>query len=59
MIGFLRGAVLRAAPDGVLIDVGGVGYRVHVPLSTYYEIEKAGDAAEIALLRDLWRDGLR
>lgn len=44
MIGFLRGTVVRAAPDEILLDVRGVGYRVHIPLSTYYEVEKtAGD----------------
>ena len=49
MIGFLRGRLLRSAPERVLIDVDGVGYDVHVPLSTYYELERAGPQAEVAL----------
>jgi holliday junction DNA helicase RuvA len=40
MIGSLRGKLLEATPEAVLIEVGGVGYTVHVPLSTYYEIER-------------------
>ncbi len=42
MIGSLHGTVLRSGPERVLIDVQGVGYEVHIPLSTYYEIERAG-----------------
>lgn len=40
MIGFLHGKVRRSTPERVLLDVRGVGYDVHIPLSTYYEIEK-------------------
>lgn len=43
MIGYLQGDLLTAAPDRILLDVHGVGYEVHIPLSTYYEIEKRGD----------------
>jgi Holliday junction DNA helicase RuvA len=42
VIGLLQGKLLHAAPEKVLLDVHGVGYEVHIPLSTYYEIEKAG-----------------
>jgi holliday junction DNA helicase RuvA len=42
VIGSLHGTVLRSSPERVLIDVQGVGYEVHIPLSTYYEIERAG-----------------
>ena len=45
MIGYLHGVVLRSSPERVLLDVHGVGYEVHIPLSTYYEIERAGAIA--------------
>lgn len=41
MIGFLHGKVLRKSPERVLLDVGGVGYEIFVPVSTYTEIEAA------------------
>jgi len=35
MIGSLRGKLLEKSPNQVLIDVGGVGYQVQIPLSTF------------------------
>ena len=42
MIAFLRGQILDKQPNRVTVDVHGVGYDVHVPLSTYYQIGEAG-----------------
>lgn len=47
MIAFLRGRVLEKQPSRVIVDVGGVGYDVSVPLSTFYTTGEPG--AEIAL----------
>jgi Holliday junction DNA helicase RuvA len=47
MIANLRGRLLEKHPNRVIIDVQGVGYDVHVPLSTFYEMADPG--AEIAL----------
>ena len=47
MIAFLRGRVLDKQPNLLVVDVQGVGYQVHVPLSTYYDVGNQG--AEIAL----------
>lgn len=38
MIGLLRGKLLDKRPNQVLIDVGGVGYQVQIPLSTFAEL---------------------
>ena len=47
MIAFLRGRVLDKQPNLLIVDVQGVGYEVHVPLSTYYDVGDAG--ADVAL----------
>lgn len=49
MIGYLQGNLLKTGPERVLLDVQGVGYEVHIPLSTYYEIEKRGTSGRVAL----------
>jgi Holliday junction DNA helicase RuvA len=49
MIGYLRGIVLRCDPQLLLLDVGGVGYEVHVPQSTYDEIVRHGAGAQVAV----------
>jgi Holliday junction DNA helicase RuvA len=42
MIAQLSGRLLRKQPQEVVVDVGGVGYRVTIPLSTFYRLGEAG-----------------
>ncbi len=50
MIGLLRGpVVLRAAEGEVIVDVGGVGYRVSVTPATAATLLQAGTGAEATL----------
>ena len=47
MIAHLRGTILEKQPNRVVVDVGGVGYDVAVPLSTFYGLAEPG--GEVAL----------
>ncbi len=48
MISFLRGTLTVKNPTSLVLDVGGVGYAVHIPLSSYQRIGPVG--SEITLL---------
>jgi len=48
VIAQVRGRLLRKEPQEAVVDVGGVGYRVVIPLSTFYRIGEPG--AEVTLL---------
>lgn len=47
MIGSLKGRLVHKQPPHLLIDVGGVGYEVEAPMSTFYTLPAAG--AEVTL----------
>ncbi|MBU3694907.1 MAG: Holliday junction branch migration protein RuvA [Rhodocyclaceae bacterium] len=51
MIGRLRGTLLAKQPPQVLVEAGGVGYEVDVPMSTLYVLPALG--AEVTLLTHL------
>ena len=43
MIALLTGKIAYKTPDHLIVDVQGVGYRVMIPFSTYYELPEAGE----------------
>ena len=47
MIGFLRGRLARKQPPALVIDVGGVGYELEAPMSTFYGLPPLGDSVEL------------
>ena len=42
MIGRLHGTLLEKTPPRILLDVGGVGYEIDVPMSTFYPLPAVG-----------------
>jgi Holliday junction DNA helicase RuvA len=51
MIGSLRGALTGKRPPWLTLDVGGVGYEIEAPMSTFYRLPDVG--REVMLLTHL------
>jgi Holliday junction DNA helicase RuvA len=51
MIGRIAGTLLEKSPPLVLVDAGGVGYEIDVPMSTFYNLPAVGE--RVALLTHL------
>jgi len=49
VIAQLRGRLFSLSPEVAVVDVQGVGYAVHLPLSTYYELQRLPAQAEVSL----------
>ncbi|MBP9945314.1 MAG: Holliday junction branch migration protein RuvA [Vicinamibacteria bacterium] len=58
MIGFLRGVLLHKTPQELLIDVGGVGYKVQAPISTFCRLGDQGAQAQLLIHTHVREDQL-
>lgn len=58
MIGFLRGVLLHKTPQELILDVGGVGYRVLVPISTFCRLGDQGSQAQLLIHTHVREDQL-
>lgn len=47
MIALLRGRIARRRPDGVVVDVGGVGYQVGLSATSLAQIGVTGESVEL------------
>ncbi len=43
MIGRIAGTLLAKSPPALLVDVGGVGYEIDAPMSTFYRLPAIGE----------------
>jgi Holliday junction DNA helicase RuvA len=59
MIAFLSGKLQEKSANSVIVDVGGVGYEVAIPLSTFYEIGEVGETVELRVYTNVREDAIQ
>ena len=59
MIGLLRGRIADKQPNTLIVDVQGVGYEVHVPLSTFYDAGDTGGEITLRIYTHVREDALQ
>ncbi|BDC51290.1 Holliday junction ATP-dependent DNA helicase RuvA [Bryobacterales bacterium F-183] len=58
MIAFLRGVLLEKHPNQVIVDVGGVGYDVTIPVSTFTALSGPGTEAQLRVHTHVREDAI-
>jgi Holliday junction DNA helicase RuvA len=58
MIAYLSGTLLAKAPQSVIIDNGGIGYEVTVPLSTFYTLPEKDGKVSLHIYTHVREDAL-
>jgi Holliday junction DNA helicase RuvA len=59
MIALLTGRIAYKSPDHIILDVNGVGYRVLIPFSTYYELPEEGGIASLHIHTSVREDAIQ
>lgn len=59
MIALLNGRLAMKRTESLIVDVGGVGYEVIAPLSTYYDLPGVGDPVELLIHTHVREDTLQ
>lgn len=47
MIAWLKGTIVQKSADALVLDVQGVGYRLYIPLSTFYDLPEGGEEVSL------------
>ncbi|MCD6561932.1 MAG: Holliday junction branch migration protein RuvA [Deltaproteobacteria bacterium] len=58
MIAFLRGSLFRKTTQSIIIDAGGIGYEVFIPLSTYYILPETEEKVSLHIYTHVRDDAL-
>lgn len=58
MIAYLSGKLAQKGPTHLVVDVGGVGYFVHIPLSSYDRVGEVGEQVHILTYLHVKEDGM-
>ncbi|HMG37400.1 MAG TPA: Holliday junction branch migration protein RuvA [Blastocatellia bacterium] len=59
MIAQLTGKLTYKLPNSAIIDVGGVGYEVHIPVTTFYELGEPGSEVSLKIHTHVREDAIQ
>jgi len=59
MIAHLSGTLLSKEPNSVIVEVGGVGYEVTIPISTFYDLDDPGSNVKLRIYTHVREDALQ
>ena len=59
MIAHIQGRLHFKSPEQLIIDVDGIGYQVHVPLTTFYELPDVGNTVALHIHTHVREDALQ
>ena len=59
MIAHLSGTLILKQPNSVILDVGGVGYEVNIPVSTFYDLDDEGSTVKLRVYTHVREDALQ
>jgi len=58
MIALLRGVLLEKGPNHAVVEAGGVGYELHIPITTYTHLPEAGREVRLRVYTHVREDTL-
>ena len=59
MIAHLSGTLIEKQATSVILDVGGVGYEVTIPVTTFYDMEEAGAKVQLRIYTHVREEALQ
>jgi len=59
LIAHISGKLIQKLPNSVIVDVGGVGYELNVPLSTFYDLGEIGANVSLRVHTHVREDALQ
>ena len=58
MISYIRGILTGASGDGIVVEAGGIGYEIRVPLSVLERLPRLGEEVKIHTFLQVREDGV-
>jgi Holliday junction DNA helicase RuvA len=59
LIAHISGKLIQKQPNSIIVDVGGVGYELNVPLSTFYELGEVGASVSLRVHTHVREDAMQ